>query len=133
MLDIDTAALAALRQLQRQLPEPVAGLRLIPGGDACQGWRLSMVWVRAAGMDEICWLQDGVMWIADRRDWPLLRGGQIRLVEREGVRGLAVTLQPDSCQCASGHCAPQSAGPSTADACTEMDCVSAHTTTGERE
>lgn len=128
MLDIESAALAVLRQLQRQLPEPVAGLRLVPGGDACQGWQLSMAWARVAGMDEVCWLQDGMMWIADRRDWPLLRGSQIRLVERDGVRGLAVTLQPSSCQCASGHCSPQTTAQPA-----DVDGLSASITTGERE
>ena len=44
--------------------------------------------------------------IADRHHWPLLRGSQLSLSEKNGEAGLSVRLQPASCQCEHSSCEP---------------------------
>ena len=106
MIQIDSAALSALRTLAAALPETVAGLRLVPSGDACQGWQLHLMWCRQREVNDLCWSQEGVTLIADRRHWPTLQGCEIVLAERHGEPGLNIRLQPAGCQCERGSCSP---------------------------
>ena len=106
MIQIDSAALSALRNLAAELPETVAGLRLVPSGDACQGWRVALSWCQARDSNDLCWSQEGVTLIADRRHWPTLQGCEIALAERNGETGLNIRLQPAGCQCERGSCSP---------------------------
>ena len=106
MIQIDSAALSALRNLAAELPETVAGLRLVPSGDACQGWQVALSWCQARDSNDLCWSQEGVTLISDRRHWPTLQGCEIALAERNGETGLNIRLQPAGCQCERGSCSP---------------------------
>ena len=106
MLQIDPDALEALYRVQNQLTTPALGLRLIPSGDACQGWQLQLGWSNRLLADDLRWQCGEPTLIADRHHWPLLRGSQLSLSEKNGETGLSVRLQPASCQCEHSSCEP---------------------------
>lgn len=109
MIQIDTAALAKLKQLQQALGSLSVGLRLIAQGDPCLGIKVDMAWTARREEDDVQYQVDDLTLLADRRHWPLLKGCQISLGERLGVEGLNIQVKPGGCSCEKGTCVPATA------------------------
>lgn len=102
MIQIDESALTQLHQLQQQLVQECIGLRLIAKGDPCSGIKVDMGWTATQQPDDVLYRQSGLVFLADRRQWPLLKDCQISLAERQGQPGFNIQPQPANC----GSCSP---------------------------
>ncbi len=109
MIQIETAALAQLKQLQQALGQLSIGLRLIASGDPCLGIKVDMAWTARREVDDVQYQVDDLTLLADRHQWPLLKGCRISLGERLGVAGLNIQVMPAGCSCDKGSCVPATA------------------------
>ena len=112
MIDIQPEALATLQALQQSLTQPHFGLRLVVSGDPCHGSNLAVGWSAQMLGDDLRLDLPGLSLVADRRQWPQLKGAVITLAQRQGETGLEIKLQPAGCQCDTGRCEPTAAGSS---------------------
>ena len=106
MIQIEENALTQLQRLQQQLAQECIGLRLIAKGDPCSGIKVDMGWTAAQQPDDVLFRQNGLVFLADRRQWPLLKDCQISLAERQGQPGFNIQPQPADCHCSHGSCSP---------------------------
>lgn len=115
MIQIEENAVTQLKLLQQQLKQESIGLRLIAKGDPCTGIKIQMGWTAIQQPDDVLFRQSGLTFLADRREWPLLKDCHITLAERQGQPGFNIQPQPANCSCSSGSCSPsqQAAGCST--------------------
>lgn len=112
MIQIEENAANQLQQLKRQLEQDCVGLRLIAKGDPCSGIKIQMGWSAIQQPDDILFRHQELIFLADRREWPLIKDCHISLSERQGTPGFNIQPQPANCSCSHGSCSPsqQAAG-----------------------
>lgn len=106
MIQIEENAALQLQQLKRQLGQESIGLRLIAKGDPCSGIKIQIGWTAIQQPDDILFRQQELVFLADRREWPLIKDCQITLSERQGIPGFNIQPQPANCSCSHGSCTP---------------------------